>query len=104
MGMIIPDTRLLRCEMSREDHREHDMEAIIPLLADSLRQGNNAYIHCVSGISRAPLAAAILCAVFMNISFGRAKDIITQIRNIKDHPEMEGPWIDRLLRNQRTRQ
>ena len=80
------------------------MRALLPCLINSLRQGDNAYIHCVSGLSRAPVAAAVVSAKAMCIKFDLAKHIIDQVRNNKfndyrdrDRP-MEGPWIEGILR------
>jgi hypothetical protein len=97
IGMLIPDTLLFRCEMSHSGHREGDIEALSACFVNSLRKGDNGYIHCVSGISRAPMAAAILCSMLMGISFDLARVIISQSRNIREEPGMEGPWIDRVL-------
>ena len=77
---------------------------LIPCLFNSLRQGENAYVHCVSGISRAPVAAAVMSAVLMNISFNEARGIIDLVRNVKfddrrgKQPSMIGDWIDKVLR------
>ncbi len=61
-----------------------------------MRQGDNAYIHCVSGISRAPAAAAVVGSSLMDISFERAKYIISQVRNVdfdgKGEKEMQKGW------------
>ena len=73
----------------------------MPRVINSLRQGDNAYIHCVSGISRAPVAAAVLASSLMDISFERAKYIISQVRNVdfkgKSEEEMQRGW-DTILR------
>jgi len=100
-GMFIPGTKAFRCEMSNPDARLADMQALKPCLVNSLRQGDNAYVHCVSGLSRAPLAAAVMSAVLMGISFEKARDIISQTRNVKfygDERRMQGAWINRVLR------
>ena len=67
-----------------------------------MRQGDCAYMHCVSGISRAPVAAAVMGAMLMGISFEQAKSIVGQVRNVKDEQHMEGPWIDQMLRSSPT--
>ena len=74
-------------------------------MLNSLRQGDNAYVHCVTGVSRAPRAAAVIGAKLMGITFEKAKYIITQVRNIKcDRSEkgMEGPWTNTVLRGGET--
>ena len=102
-GMQIPGTLAFRCEMSNRHTRGTDLRALLPCLINSLRQGDNAYIHCVSGISRAPVAAAITSAKLMNTTFEDAKYIIEQVRNVKfegyngNPRDLEGPWIDAIL-------
>jgi hypothetical protein len=47
------------------------------------------------------MAAAVMCATLMGISFEEAKDVINQTRNVSfDNIEqrMQGPWIDGVLR------
>ena len=77
------------------------MRALRSCLINSLRQGDNAYVHCVSGLSRAPMAAAVLCAMLMGIRFEEAQDIIDQTRHVsfgEGEERMLGPWIDTVLR------
>jgi len=104
-GMLIPDTVIFRCEMSNSHAQLADMRALKSCLLNSLRQGDNAYVHCVSGISRAPMAASVMGAILMGISFEKAKDIINQTRNVSfDRAEqrMEGAWIDTVLQESVT--
>ena len=61
-GMLIPNTVTFRCEMSNPHARLDDMNVLKSCLVNSLRQGDNAYVHCISGISRAPMAAAAVAA------------------------------------------
>ena len=102
-GIQIPGTLAFRCEMSNIHKRGPDLRALLPCLINSLRQGDNAYIHCVSGISRAPVAAAITSAKLMNTTFEKAKYIIGRVRNVKfegyegNPKDLEGPWIDGIL-------
>ena len=74
-GEIIPDTMAFRCEMSNSRQRLADMRALKPRVVNSLRQGDNAYIHCVSGISRAPFAAAVLASSLMAATSPQASRI-----------------------------
>ena len=76
------------------------MQALKSILVNSLRQGDNAYVHCVSGISRAPMAAAVMCSFLMGITFDQAKDLIGQTRNVRfdgGEQRMQGAWIDTVL-------
>ena len=100
-GMLIPGTVVFRCEMSNRHTRLADMRVLKPCLVNSLRQGDNAYVHCVSGISRAAMAAAVMSSILMGISFEKAKDIINQTRNVsfdKAEQRMQGAWIDGVIR------
>ena len=99
-GMYIPGAIPFRCEMSKARARLSDMRALRPCLVNSLRQGDNAYVHCVSGITRAPMAAAVMCAMLMGISIEQAKDIINQTRFVcfASGRGLQGAWINQLLR------
>ena len=99
-GMYIPGSIPFRCEMSNPHARLSDMRVLRPCLVNSLRQGDNAYVHCISGITRAPMAAAVMSAMLMGISFEEAKDIINQTRNVSfaSGQRLQGAWIDRVLR------
>jgi hypothetical protein len=100
-GMFIPGTVPFRCEMSNPHAWLADMRVLKSCLVNSLRQGDNAYVHCISGISRAPMAAAVMSSMLMRISFQEAKGIIDQTRNVsftKGEQRMEGTWIDRVIR------
>ena len=105
VGMRIPGALVFRCEMSNLNTRGSDMRSLLPCLINSLRQGDNAYVHCVSGLSRAPMAAAVMSAKLMCISLRGAKHIIGQIRNVKfdgyrgSERDLEGPWIEGILRS-----
>jgi hypothetical protein len=103
-GMLIPDTVPFRCEMSNPNSRLQDMRMLKSCLMNSLRQGDNAYIHCITGITRAPMAAAVISAMLMGISFAEAKGIIEQVRNVSldSASHLEGAWIDRVLRESVT--
>ena len=103
-GMYIPRATTFRCEMSHPRLRQAEMRALMPILVNSLRQGDNAYVHCVSGLSRAPMAATVMCAVLMGISIEEAKDIINQTRNVDfwGARRMQGPWMNQILREHWT--
>ena len=104
-GMLIPETKAFRCEMSNPQTRLADMRTLMSCLVNSLRQGDNAYVHCVSGLSRAPMAAAVMGSMLMGISFEETQDIIHQIRNVsfdKEEQRMQGAWIDEVLRGRVT--
>ena len=106
-----PRSTGLSCEMSNASTRAGHIEAIMDCVINSIRQGDNAYVHCISGLSRAPVAAAIFSAKLMGISLEDAKWWINQARNVKDErnksrrgnrEDMDGPWITRVLMKNTT--
>jgi len=99
-GQWIPETVRFRFEMSNPQVRSRDFRKLRTCFINSLRQGDNAYVHCISGLSRAPMAATLLSARLMNISFTEALDNIRQTRNIhfdKGESRMQGPWMNIVL-------
>ena len=101
-GTVIPDSLIFKCEMSNPHARLKDMHELLPCVLNSLRQGDNAYCHCITGVSRAPrAAAAAIGAKLMGITFEKAMYIIDQVRNIKHNggeEKMEGCWAEGILR------
>ena len=81
-GMCIPGALVFRCDVSDPIKRASDLEALKDRVISSLRQGDNAYVHYVAGIKRAPIVAAILSAMLMGIKLDEAKDIINQSRKL----------------------
>ena len=104
-GISIPDALVFRCEMSNPNTRPKDMQELLPYVLNSLRQGDNAYCHCITGVSRGPRAAAAISAKLMGITFEQAQHIINQVRNIKSDEEeekMEGCLADSILQQRDT--
>jgi len=100
-GELIPWTRAFRFDIAEPCGRSRELRALRECVVNSLKQGDNAYVHCISGISEAPMAAALLSAMLMKISFEAAQGIINQVRNVsfgKSEDHMLGNWIDTLLR------
>jgi hypothetical protein len=98
-GMFIPHTMNFRLEMSNPHGRSRDIRALKTILINSLRQGDNAYVHCISGLSRAPVAAALIGADLMGVTFRDAQGIIDQTRHVSwdDRSKMLGPWLGAVL-------
>jgi len=94
--------------MSNANVRAKHMEATMDCVINSVRQGDNVYVHCVSGLSRGPVAAMILSAELMGISMDDARWWVNHARNVKDErgswrnyghcEDMDGPWIAKILR------
>ena len=64
-GVIIPNAEFFKLEMSNPKMRQHDFRKLRTTVIIPFRQGNNAYVHCVTGLSRAPVAACILVSSLM---------------------------------------
>ena len=102
-GIRIPGAQVFRCDVSNPTNMRSDLEAFKHIVIESLRQGNNVYVHCVAGIRRAPIIAAGISAMAMGIRLKDAKDIINQSRNVEfegmqvGQYGMEGPWSDAEL-------
>ena len=76
------------------------MQVLLPYVLNSLRQGDNAYCHCITGVSRGPRGAAAISAKLMGTTFEQALHLISQVRNIKSdggEEQMEGCWADSIL-------
>lgn len=59
-GCMIPGTMAFRLELSRRDRQARDYHALCAQVISALRQGDNAYIHCMAGIHRGPVGGAII--------------------------------------------
>ena len=57
-GRTTPNTISSQRDFNNLNHNQ----APTPCLLNSLRQGNNTYIRCTSGLSRSPIAAAVISA------------------------------------------
>jgi hypothetical protein len=67
-------------EVSLKDYRKHRN-----LVVNSLRNGDNIYIHCATGVTRGPAAGAIWAATVTPWSVEGAHAIISEVRNINDN-------------------
>ena len=79
-GLMIPGTRYFKFEMSNAGQRQADFQRLLPVVANSLLQGDNVYIHCMSGVHRAPLGAAVLAA---NIHDEKLEDSMKRIASAR---------------------
>ena len=102
-GAAIPGCVVVRLEMSHHRHRLNDLRAVLPLMARSLACGDNIYIHCMTGLSRGPLGAAILIAALNREPLDTAIRRIDSLRNTKlgdALQSMGGPWIEAAIGTQ----
>ena len=95
-GLMIPGTRYFKFEMSNADQRPTDFRKLLPVVANSLLQGDNAYIHCMSGVHRAPLAAAVLAANLHDEALEDSMKRIESVRTValkEALQSMGGRWL-----------
>jgi hypothetical protein len=106
-GMFIPGTKPFRFALSSPQARMWDIRALQTCLVNSLRQGDNAYVHCTTGISKGPNTAALLGAILMRISFNEALSIVEQACSLersnlaKWEIHMLNPWMNEVLQAER---
>ena len=111
-GRRIPGAFVFRCDVSNPVARTSDFEALQEFAITSLRQGDNVYVHCVTGVRRAVIVAALLSAILMDITLEAAIDIINQSRHVEfnfhtgrhwntRYESMEGQWMDEMHRRYR---
>ena len=100
-GVVIPNAELFKLEMSNHNARQRDIRRLRTTLVTSLRQGDNAYVHCVTGLARAPTAACILVSLLMDEDVASATRRIAKLRNVqlydKNTAKMRGDWMDRIV-------
>ena len=100
-GVIIPNAEFFKLEMSNPKMRQHDFRKLRTTLVTSLRRGNNAYVHCVTGVSRAPAAACVFVSLLMNEDVVSSTKRIARLRNVqlydKQTTNMRRDWMDKLV-------
>jgi len=111
-GRRIPGAFVFRCDVSNPVTRTSDFESLQEFVITSLRQGDNVYVHCVTGVRRAVIVAALLSAILMDIDLEAAMDIINQSLHVEfnmhtwrqwntGHESMEERWIDEMHQKHR---
>ena len=99
-GIFIPDAEYFRLEMSNPGSRQWDFRKLRTALLTSLRQGDNAYVHCMTGLCRAPLAASMLTSLIMNEDVDAAMKRVESLRNVQldaAFASMGGSWMGKLV-------
>jgi hypothetical protein len=77
-----------------------DLRKLRTNLLSSMRQGDNAYVHCMTGLCRAAIGGALLGGLIMNEDFSTSASRVVDLRNVqmdRAWTNMGGPWIDRIL-------
>ena len=96
-GLLLPGTEFYKLEMSNESVRMQDLRKLRTNLLTSMRQGDNAYIHCMTGLCRAAIGGALLGGLIMNEDFSTSASRVVDLRNVqmdRAWKNMGGPWID----------
>jgi hypothetical protein len=99
-GVLLPDTELYKLEMSNGQVRKQDLRKLRTPLLTSMRQGDNAYIHCMTGLCRAAIGGALLTALLMDEEISVSMTRVDDLRNVqmdKAWESMGGPWMDLIL-------
>jgi hypothetical protein len=99
-GVLLPDTEYFRLEMSNDQVRKQDLRKLRTTLLTSMRQGDNTYAHCMTGLCRAAIGGSLLAALLMNEEISCSMSRVDDLRNVqmdKAWRNMGGPWIDRIL-------
>jgi hypothetical protein len=99
-GMLLPDTEFHKLEMSNDGVRKQDLRMLRTNLLTSMRQGDNAYIHCMTGLCRAAIGGALLASVLMDEEISCSASRVDDLRNVqmdKAWNNMGGPWMDRII-------
>jgi len=98
-GVYIPDAEFFELEMSNPGTRQQDFKKLRTPLLTSLRLRDNAYVHCMTGLCRAPLAASLLASLLMNEDVDAAMCRVTDLRNVqldRACETMGGTWMNKL--------
>ena len=80
-GQFITMALVCRIEMSNLNLRCQEFKAVAQRVVHSLYGGDNVVVHCMTGLARGPMAAALLSAVAHNESLQVAMDRIERLRN-----------------------
>jgi len=93
-GVQIPGAVFFNVEMSNAKARGPCIRRCRNIILSSLLDGENCYIHCVSGVSRAPVAAAVLTAFLHREPVQTALGRVNMLRQTKQHHQrsMMGNW------------
>ena len=104
-GVYMAGTEYYKFEMSHKSLRAPDFRKLRTALMTSLRQGDSAYIHCVSGLTRAPLGGGICASFLMNEPLDTSMKRVESLRNVKmssANIEDGGTWMYKLVEEQCT--
>ena len=99
-GCVVPGCILFKLEVSHESKRVEDWRRISGRVVSSIRAGDSALVHCMSGKHRAPVGAAMVRAILHEESFDDARKAIEAVRRVEFHkslPRIGGTWIEKAI-------
>ena len=76
--------------------RNASWEALRKLILPALENGESIYIHCMAGVHRAPVAAALVLAAVRQLPVDRMLQHIQKLRAIEPHKMIQGDvgeWV-----------
>ena len=76
--------------------RNASWEALRKLILPALENGESIYVHCMAGVHRAPVAAALILAAVRQLPVDRMLQHIQKLRAIEPHKMIQGDvgsWV-----------
>ena len=92
-GIILPECCYYKLEISHPTKCEEDFRKIRSYVLTSLVEGDNVYVHCITGKTRGPMGAAILRALATNTKLESSVKMVQRLRNC----EVRRRYKERLL-------
>jgi len=102
-GLIIPGTCYYKMEISHPTKCEQDFTELKSDVLTSLVAGENVYVHCITGITRGPLGAAILRAMATNTTLEQSVQMVQRLRRcdveqrFRERSRLQDKWMKRAL-------
>ena len=82
-GVTMPNVILVKLNMDNPDAAARDWPSVSKLVVKSLRQGDNAFVHCMAGVHRAGLAGSMLRAHLHDETLDKAIATIKKVRHVE---------------------
>ena len=76
--------------------RNASWEGLRKLILPALENGESIYVHCMAGVHRAPVAAALILAAVRQLPFDRMMQHIQKLRAVEPHKMIKGDvgeWV-----------
>ena len=82
-GVTMPNVILVKFNMDNPEAAARDWPNISKLVVRSLRQGDNALVHCMAGVHRAGLAGPMFRAYLHGETLDEAIATIKKVRHVE---------------------